>query len=57
MFLFLVVPTKHSFMFQAMNFMGVYEIFTNVYEKLTPPSDQSDYRICYDYDFMFGVIA
>ena len=39
-------------MLQAMNFTGVYEIFTGVYEKQTPLPDQSDYSICYNYDLM-----
>lgn len=35
---------------QAVNSMGVYEIFTSVCGKWTPPLDQSDYNICCSYD-------
>ena len=40
-------------MLQAMNFTGVYEIFTSMYGKYIPPLEQSDYSICYSYSLNF----
>ena len=42
---------KLGLMLQAMNFTGVYVIFTSVFGKQTPP-DQSDHSICYNYDLI-----
>ena len=36
-----------------MKFIGVYEIFTGIYEKQTPPPDQSNHSICYNYDLRY----
>ena len=47
--------TKLGLMLQTRfyeKFTNFYENFTSFYEKWTPPPDQSDHSICYNYDLI-----